>query len=315
MNYRVLLYYKFVKIENPQETRDEHFNQCKSLELKGRILIASEGINGTLSGTVENTQAYMDWMQAHPLFHGIEFKVDESDVHTFLKLHVRVKPEVVNFKLPESVQQYGTATFVEPKQWREILKQAETDESIVILDTRSEYEYGVGKFKNAVTLDINNFRELPECRDQLEQLRGKKVYTYCTGGIRCEKITGWMEKEGFGEIYQLHGGIIQYGKEVGGEDFEGQCYVFDQRVVVPVNTVNPSVIGKCRICNADTEKMINCANALCNEHFLICESCFQEQEGCCSPSCKESPKRRAFTPQGYFLRGVNSKIYVNEEKH
>ena len=124
-----------------------------------------------------------------------------------------------------------------------------------------------------------------------------------------------MEKEGFEKVYQLHGGIIRYAHEAGGEDFEGSCYVFDQRVVVPVNDVNPSVIGVCEVCNDhNTEIMINCANAMCNNHMLICESCIEEQEGCCSDECRESPQRREFDGTGYYLRGVNSKNYVGYQE-
>ncbi len=309
MEYNVLLYYKFVSITDPQAVRDEHYAKCQALNLKGRILIATEGINGTVSGLKADTQAYMEWMSQHELFAGTEFKIDEYDSHAFLKLHVRVKHEVVRFNLPDAVQQYGTGKFVEPAEFRQVLKEAETNPNIVILDTRSEYEFSVGKFKHAVTLPIDNFRELTDCMDEMEALRGKQIYSYCTGGIRCEKITGWLENQGF-DMYQLHGGIIRYGQEMGGEDFDGQCYVFDQRVVVPINQVNPNVIGHCFVCDNPTEKMINCANALCNNHILMCETCFHELEGCCCEECTHSPQKRTFNPDGYFLRGVNSKSYL-----
>lgn len=314
MEYQILLYYNFIEIADPQAVRDEHFEKCESLNLKGRILIAPEGLNGTVSGLKADTAAYMNWMRQHPLFKDTEFKIDEYDKHSFLKLHVRTKNEIVRFNLPNAVQKYGTTPYVEPEEFRRVLKEAETNSDIVILDARSSYEFGVGKFKGAVTFDIDTFRELPDQKAEIEKFKGKKVYTYCTGGIKCEKISGWLKEElGLDEVYQLHGGIVRYAKETGGEDFEGQCYVFDQRVVVPVNQVNPKVIGHCGICGTEAEKMINCANAECNEHFVICESCFHELEGCCSTECKDNPRRRAFNEQGYFLRGVNSKIYANVE--
>jgi UPF0176 protein len=315
MDYQILLYYKFVPIENPQEMRDEHENLCLSLNLKGRILIATEGINGTVSGLKADIARYMDWMQNHPIYKGVEFKKEEYDKHTFLKLHVRVKNEIVRVNIPNAVQHYGTTAYVEPAEFRKILKEAETNPDIVILDARSNYEYGIGKFKNALTLDIENFRELPDREEKLKELRGKKIYTYCTGGIKCEKISGWLHKEvGIEEVYQLHGGIIRYAQEEDGEDFDGQCYVFDQRVVIPVNKVNPVTIGKCHVCETATDKMMNCANAACNNHVPICENCFHELDGCCSTTCMENPQRRAFNEDGYFLRGVNSKIYVHEQK-
>ena len=309
MDYRVLLYYKFVQIDDPQAMQAEHQLLCDELGLKGRILIATEGINGTVSGLREQTDAYKAYMYAHPLFADIEFKEDKYDQHAFLKMHVRAKEEVIRFDVGEIDPTSQVGKYIEPEEFQEVLERAETDEDIIILDTRSDYEFKVGKFKHAKTLDINTFRDLPEKLQELETYKDKKIYTYCTGGIRCEKVTLWMENQGFEHVYQLHGGIVNYGKVTGGKDFEGECYVFDQRVVVPVNEVNPSVIGSCDVCGGATEKIINCANADCNKHFLICEACAERLDGCCSESCSTSPKKRQFDGKGYYLRGVNSKEY------
>jgi UPF0176 protein len=178
------------------------------------------------------------------------------------------------------------------------------------LDARSNYETEVGRFKNAISLDIENFRELPDKLSELAQYKDKKIYTYCTGGIKCEKVSRLLMREGFEQVYQLHGGIIRYGHEAGGENFEGSCYVFDQRLVVPVNSVNPDLLGHCKLCEASTEKYINCANPECNTHFLICEDCATQLEGCCSEECKRHPRRRQWDGRGYYLRGLNSKLYV-----
>ena len=312
MDFHILLYYNFVKIDEPEQEVKAHQDFCDAHQLKGRVLIAKEGINGTVSGSQEQIETYKAYMASHPLFKDTEFKEDIHDKHSFLKMHVRAKDEIVHFGVENFDPTSRKGKYVEPEEFRDILKQAETDENIVILDARSDYEYRVGKFKGATTLPIHNFRELPEQLDLLENLRDKKIYTYCTGGIKCEKVSLWLEDQGFDEVYQLHGGIVRYGKEAGGEDFEGSCYVFDQRVVVPVNEVNPSVIGECDICQDKTEQMINCANAICNKHFLICPSCAEKLEGCCSEACMEAPQRRKFDGRGYYLRGVNSKIYVGE---
>ena len=309
MKYRVLLYYLFVRVEDPRAVREAQQHFCDEHELKGRILVAPEGINGTVSGTEEQIEAYKKYMWEHPLFKDIEFKEDDSDVHTFLKMHVRVKDEIVRFEVPEADPTERKGKYVEPKEFEQVLQQAETDENILILDARSDYETKVGKFKNALALDIQNFRDLPDKIGELEEHKGKTVYTYCTGGIKCEKVSLWLEENGFEDVYQLHGGIVRYGKETGGKDFEGTCYVFDQRVTVSVNQVNPTVVGRCEICDTATEKIINCANAACNKHFLICESCAEELNGCCSEACMESPQRREFDGSGYYLRGVNSKNY------
>src|SRR5690606_33680890 len=175
-------------------------------------------------------------------------------------------------------------------------------EDVVVLDVRSDYEHNLGHFKNAVRLDIENFREFPEKINELAKYKDKKILTYCTGGIKCEKASALLLHHGFKDVYQLHGGIIKYGKEVGGKDFEGKCYVFDNRLTVEVNTVNPTIVSKCLNCGATTSKMINCANPECNEHFTQCEACGERLDGCCSEACQEHPRRRPYDGTGYYVK-------------
>jgi UPF0176 protein len=307
--YKILLYYKFSPLADLERLVEEQTAICQSLGLRGRIFIGHEGINGTVSGLDASTQAYMDFMNQHPTFSPIEFKDDPYHQHAFHKLFVRVRPEIVALNAPEPVEPWNrTAPYIEPDQMREVLRNTPSD--VVILDTRSDYEFAVGRFKGAITLPINNFKEIIPALEQIEHLKDKTIITYCTGGIRCEKLTGFMMDQGFKNVYQLHGGIIRYGHETGGEDFEGSCYVFDERVVAPVNRVNPTVIGKCTVCGTPTEKMINCANADCNNHSLVCDSCCQDQAGCCSQQCMDSSRKRAWDGSGQYFRGVNSKSYV-----
>ncbi len=306
---KILLYYKFVEVLNPQKERDEHFALCASLGLKGRILIAPEGINGTVCGTNEACDAYMSAVAVHPLFAGTEFKQEYADGPVFHKLHVRVKPELVNFGVAGAPKPWQrTGRYIEPNEMHSLLKN--TPENVVFLDGRSLFEYEVGRFKGALPLEIQYFRETPKLAAQLEKFKDKTVVTYCTGGIRCEKLTGWLMDLGFEDVAQLRGGIVRYGQETGGEFFEGTCFVFDERLVSPVNRVNPTVVGKCKICAAPTEKYVNCANAACNDLFLICPECIKKYEGACSESCYQSPKRRTWNGAGMYLRGVDSKKYV-----
>ena len=307
--YQVLLYYNFVPVPDPEAARAETEAFCIANNLLGRILISHEGLNGTVSGLIPDIQAYMDWMAQHPIFHATEFKIDAVPNHTFLKLHVRVRPEIVHLGVESLDMTIPVDNYVEPGEFKKVLEA--NDPNVIILDARSNYEHEVGRFKNAMTLDIENFRELPEKLKELEAYKDKKIYTYCTGGIKCEKVSRLMLQHGFEEVYQLHGGIIRYGHEVGGEHFDGACYVFDQRVVVPVNSVNPDTLGQCKLCEGPTEKYINCANPDCNEQFLICDACAERMEGSCSDKCMESPRRRAWDGLGYYLRGVNSKLYVH----
>ncbi|MBD1424355.1 oxygen-dependent tRNA uridine(34) hydroxylase TrhO [Sphingobacterium arenae] len=299
--YQTLLYYCYSPIENAEQFAAQHLEFCKSLGLVGRIIVADEGLNGTVSGTSEACQAYMDAVHADVRFNKTDFKIDDVDEPSFIKMHCRYKPEIVHSGLrnPSVINpSKETGKHLEPKDFMEM----KDGEDVVILDVRSNYEHAVGRFKNAVTLDIENFREFPEKIKELEQFKDKKILTYCTGGIKCEKASALLLKEGFKDVYQLHGGIIKYGKEVDGKDFEGQCYVFDNRVTVDVNKVNPTVVSTCRNCGKTTSKMINCANPECNEHFTQCDECGWKMDGCCSTLCMEHPRKRPYDGTGYYVK-------------
>ena len=155
------------------------------------------------------------------------------------------------------------------------------------------------------SFDIKNFRDFPEKINELEKYKDKKIITYCTGGIKCEKASAYLLEKGFKNVYQLHGGIIKYGLEAGGEDFEGKCYVFDNRIVTDINKHNPKVISKCHICEKDCDRMVNCANPDCNKHVPICDSCSEQMEGACSTACKEHPKKRTYNGTGYYTKAQN----------
>jgi UPF0176 protein len=299
--YQTLLYYCYSTIADAEQFAADHLKFCKSLNLVGRIIVAEEGLNGTVSGTAEACQTYMDTVHADPRFAGIDFKVDDVDEPSFVKMHVRYKSEIVHSGLrdPNIINpEQKTGIHLDAK---EFLAMKDRDD-VVVLDVRSNYEHSVGKFKNAVTLDIENFRDFPTKINELAQYKDKKIITYCTGGIKCEKASALLLHEGFTDVYQLHGGIIKYGKEAGGEDFEGKCYVFDNRLTVDVNAVNPKVISTCYNCGTVTAKMINCANPECNEHFTQCDACGETLEGCCSTACQQHPRKRVYDGTGYYVK-------------
>jgi UPF0176 protein len=295
-------------IHDTEAYREKHHIFCVENNLLGRIIVAPEGLNGTVSGLTENCHKYMKWLEDDPIFHGtnFDFKVEEHGGHTFTKLHVRIKEEIVNSDLGVSPR-VQTGKHLEPAEFKEMYH---NDSEVVLVDVRSTYEHKVGKFKGAITFDMENLRELPEHIKEIEHLKSKKIITYCTGGIKCEKASAYLLERGFENVYQLHGGIIKYGLEAGGEDFEGKCYVFDDRLTIDVNVINPVVISTCHICEITSDFMVNCANPVCNAHLVICPTCFKEMDGACSESCKTHPRKRPYNPEGCYLR--QSKNYSPE---
>jgi UPF0176 protein len=291
MDFRVLLYYWFTRIEDPRTFAEQHFARAEELGLKGRILIAAEGINGTVSGTAEACQAYMDELSADPRFHGIEFKVDEADQHAFKALHVRIRPEIITLGKPLSTPVHErTGPYLQPAEWKEMMER----EDVVVLDGRNAYESELGRFKNAICPPVQNFRDLPDwILNHREELEGKTILTYCTGGIRCEKLTAWMLAEGFKDVYQLHGGIVMYGKDEAtqGEGFEGVNVVFDERIAVPVGP-KAEVVTTCRECGQPSANYVNCANVECNLRMIQCPACEAETGRCCSEACRQAPRKR-----------------------
>jgi len=296
--YRVLLYYMYVPIENAEEFRDEQFALCEELELKGRILVASEGINGTVSGTVEQTNRYMEVMKQDPRFSEMVFKIDEADEHAFKKLRVRHRPELVTLRLENDINPLETTgNYLSPKEFFEAMQQEDT----IVIDARNDYEFDLGHFRGAVRPDIRNFRELPEwIRENKEMFEDKKVLTYCTGGIRCEKFSGWLKEEGFEDVGQLHGGIVTYGKdpEVQGELWDGQCYVFDERISVPVNQKEHVIVGKDHFDGQPCERYVNCANPACNRKILASEENEHKYLRSCSHECRVNPRNRYVKEHG-----------------
>lgn len=291
--YRILLYYKYVEISNPEEFAQEHLDYCKSLGVKGRILIAREGINGTIAGTAEQTSAYMDKMLKDPRFDDMIFKVDEADQIPFKKIFVRHKEELVTFRLKDEINPNEiTGKYLSPKEFYEQLQQ----EDVIVLDGRNDYEYDIGHFRNAIRPDVEAFRDFPDwIRNNLSEHKDKKILTYCTGGIRCEKLSGFLLKEGFKDVSQLHGGIVTYGKdpEVQGRLYDGKCYVFDERISVPINRTEEDVIvGKCHHCGKPEDRYVNCANDYCHLQHICCPDCEQEYSLYCSKECEEKDLKR-----------------------
>jgi len=290
--YHILLYYKYVHIENPEEFAAAHLQMCKDIGLKGRIIVAEEGLNGTVSGTIAQTDEYIAQLRKDPRFADMPIKIDEADGHAFKKMFVRHKPELVTWRLDEKVDPNRlTGKHLKPAEWYEMLQR----DDVVVLDGRNAYEYDIGHFRGAIRPEVESSREFPEwIRENFSKYKDKKVLTYCTGGIRCEVLSGILLREGFEEVYQLDGGIVTYGKdpEVKGQLFDGKCYVFDERISVPINQVEDVVVGTCYHCGKKEDRYVNCANPECNLQHIVCTECEPKHKRSCSKECEEHPRNR-----------------------
>lgn len=286
---QVLLYYLYFALENPDEYMEQHRELCESLDLRGRILIGAEGINGTVSGSVASTEAYMEAIRSDPRTAEMQFKIDPCDGHLFPKLSIKVRDEIVTLGLaaeddidPNEV----TGRRLSPSEWFEAMQA----DDVVIIDGRNKYEADMGHFKDAICPDIESFREFPEWFERhAEEIRDKKILTYCTGGIRCEKLSGYLIKQGCEDVSQLEGGIVTYGKDpkVRGRDFQGLCYVFDRRVGVEANfTETRKIISTCCYCETRVAEYTNCAWPECNCQFFICPDCLESEGPFCSADCR-----------------------------
>ncbi|AYG00298.1 rhodanese-related sulfurtransferase [Lactococcus allomyrinae] len=312
-DYRVLLYYKYVPIEDGTVFAEQHLLECKKIGLKGRILVADEGINGTVSGTVEQTDAYMELMNADSRFSKMVFKIDEAEEHAFKKMHVRYRPELVNLSLEDDINPLDlTGDYLTPKEFHEAMLAEDT----VVIDARNDYEFDLGHFRGAIRPEIRNFRELPQwIRDNKEQFMEKRVLTYCTGGIRCEKFSGWLVREGFKDVGQLHGGIATYGKdpEVQGDLWDGQMYVFDSRIAVSINQKEHIIVGRDWFDGSPCERYINCANPECNRRILSSEENEIKYLGSCSQECRIHPNNRYIASHHLSEDEVNAALALIEK--
>ncbi|MBU3741760.1 MAG: rhodanese-related sulfurtransferase [Candidatus Kapabacteria bacterium] len=290
--YNALLYYKFVGIDDTAAVAENQRTLCLQLNLRGRILVASEGINGTLSGTDEACRRYTEAMYADVRFSDMVFKTDEVDGHVFDDLSVKVKTELVTFRCDRPGDPAShTGQRLSPEQWLNFMERGDA----IIIDGRTGYEYDVGHFRGAIRPPVDSFRDFPQwIRETFAEDKHRPILTYCTGGIRCEKLTSFLLEEGFSDVYQLDGGIVTYGKDpvTKGAKWDGTCYVFDQRLTVPINhTDDRRVVGACHHCGEPTERYVNCANIDCHRQHLTCSACEATFKRSCSPACMEAPRR------------------------
>ncbi len=290
MDYRVIAYYIFRSIEDPFLEIQKHKQFFEKRDMKGRIYISEEGINAQLSGYKTDAEDYIKWMRQDPRFADIDFKVHEYHDNAFAKMSVKYRKQLV--ALDEKVDLSLTGVHLNSKEWDEMLDTK--DENTVVIDTRNKYEWEVGHFEGADLPELDTFREFKKYAQDLSQARDPaktKVMMYCTGGIRCEIYSAYMKKFGFEDIYQLNGGVIRYGLEENGHKWRGKLFVFDDRMVVPISEECQETLTVCKFCQEKVDHYYNCANMDCNELFIACKSCYEQEIGCCCNTCKDGRVR------------------------
>jgi UPF0176 protein len=282
----VTSFYKYANIENPMQFQKEHLEFCKRLGLKGRILVGVEGLNGCVYGNMEQVQQYKKEITKNPLFSDMDFKDQPSNKVAYRKMFVRVREQIVNFG--EKVDLENTADYLTPKEVKKIL---DNGEGAVLVDMRNDYEFSVGKFKGARTVSMHNFRELPEKLNEIKDLKEKRIITYCTGGIRCEKASAYLKENGFKNVSQIKGGILKYGEEFPDTYWEGKCFVFDDRLAISLNKKDAPMTD-CAWCSEKSDNILNCHNLDCDKLFTSCAECSENHRKSCCDKCEAAPRRR-----------------------
>ena len=284
--FEVLLYYKYVHLEIPEKVRADQMRLCKRLGLKGRIIVASEGINGTLEGLTENTGEYIREMNKIPEFQNINFKHSVGTGEAFPRLSVKVRPEIVTLGRVDLDPNTTTGKYITSEELHDWYL---SGKEFYIVDMRNGYEQKSGYFENSILSNIANFRYLPDFLPQIEHLKNKTVVTVCTGGVRCEKASGYLVENNFSDVYQLKDGIATYMEKYPNEHFLGKLYVFDNRLTIAFNAEDSrhTVVGVCDKCGRACDTYVNCELNTCHRHYICCDVCVGKTGGIpfCDKKC------------------------------
>ncbi|MBH0022669.1 rhodanese-related sulfurtransferase [Salinibacterium sp. SWN248] len=271
---KILLFYVFTPLADPEAVRLWQRDLCEFLGLGGRIILSKDGMNGTVGGELKDIKRYVRKTREYPAFKNIDFKWSEGQGDDFPKLSVKVRDEIVSFGAPGELQVdengvVGGGTKLSPEELHELVARKE----VTFFDGRNPIEAAIGKFTDAIVPDVATTRDFVAELDsgKYDHLKDKPVVTYCTGGIRCEVLSSLMRSRGFGEVYQLEGGIVRYGEKYGDSGlWNGSLYVFDKRMAIDF-TADTEAIGRCYQCGAATKRVENCHNKACREQFVVCD--------------------------------------------
>ena len=280
---KILLFYAFTPLKDPEAVRLWQRDLCESLGLGGRIILSKDGINGTVGGELKAVKKYIRKTREFAPFHEIDFKWSEGAGDDFPRLSVRVRDELVSFGAPgelvvDESGVIGGGARLTPSELNELA----ASKPVTFFDGRNAFEAQIGRFRDAIVPDVANTRDFVAELDsgKYDHLKNEPVVTYCTGGIRCEVLSSLMVSRGFTEVYQLDGGIATYGAEYGDSGlWDGSLYVFDNRMSVTFSD-NPAVIGRCSRCDEPTSRMQNCDDLACREQLVVCAGCTESPVHC-----------------------------------
>lgn len=276
---KILLYYKFTPLSDPEAVKLWQKTLCDSLNLRGRILVSKQGLNGTVGGEMNDLKKYVKATKQFAQFKDIVFKWSDGGREDFPRMSVKTRRELVGFKNSDDEFEVdengvvGGGKHIKPQEVNDMVEKYGDD--VVFFDGRNAHEAKIGKFKNAIVPDTNTSRDfIAELEsNKYDDIKDKKVITYCTGGIRCEAISAMMKKRGFHDVYQIDGGIVKYGEAFGDDGlWEGSLRVFDNRMTMEFSD-HAKTIGECTHCGDKTSNFENCALSECNALVLICENC------------------------------------------
>lgn len=282
-----LSFYKYVNLENPSEYRDQLYADFFKLGVYGRIYVAHEGINAQISVPDANFDAFEKYIDNSPELSGerLNIAVDDNG-KSFFKLKIQVRSKIVADGLNDTTFDVtNRGVHLKAKEFNKLAN----DPNTIIVDMRNHYESEVGHFENAITPDVDTFRDaLPVVEDILSDKKDKNIVMYCTGGIRCEKASAYYKHKGFSNVFQLEGGIIEYARQVKSQGlenkFKGKNFVFDERLG---ERISEDIISVCHQCGKKSDTHTNCKNDGCHLLFIQCEKCAEEFEGCCSVECQD----------------------------
>ncbi len=310
---RTISFYRYVKIAQPEVLRDALYEEWSALGVLGRIYLAKEGVNAQFNVPEHYLDAFRENLESRVIFKDMPFKWALRNDDSFLKLKIQVKDKIVADGLNDA--SFDTSNVGKHLTAQEFNKAI--DQKAIVVDMRNHYESEIGHFKGAITPQVETFKEeLPKVKELLKDKKSEKILLYCTGGIRCEKASAYLKHHGFEDVNQLHGGIIDYAKQVKQEHLEnkfvGKNFVFDDRLSEPISK---DVIAQCHQCGESFDQHTNCANVACNLLFIQCENCKIKYGNCCTPKCKainalpsdvQVERRKGKKVQKLFNKGVTN---------